>query len=257
MGLFKAKAKNDIFVGFSSSQDLKDNANKKPFIEFVIGGWKNKKSLLRTWINNKEHWHASVNPDMNKSAMVTDDGKFHEYWVSYNDNTVTVGTGKQPGQNITMKATIPPKTVKLIKEIKYFSLCSNNSPIEYKNIKITATNSKKTDISNTALKYNTLLTITSHKFNRNLWNHAGDRHGDKHTEILISSAADKNAVGPASFFYITSPHNKTGEIKYGDSIEIWSFDAGKGTQKLHDFTKKNPGQKLWVNSEKSLGWPSS
>lgn len=95
---------------------------------------------------------------------------------------------------------------------------------------------------------------------RNLWTHAGSRHGDNnaephnHLELLAGCPRGDVRCGTApALFIIQSAENptKTGPIKYGDKLRVVSLFAGAGSPPKSG--QLNPFKFWWLNEDSRWG----
>lgn len=77
---FKVKSCNDVHFALISGQTEYD-----PLYEIVIGGWGNSKSVIRT--------SKQGSPVAQKSGSYLNCNEFVEFWITWNNVTITLGTG--------------------------------------------------------------------------------------------------------------------------------------------------------------------
>lgn len=77
---FKVKSCNDVHFALISGQTEYD-----PLYEIVIGGWGNSKSVIRT--------SKQGSPVAQSSGSYLNCNEFVEFWISWNNITITLGAG--------------------------------------------------------------------------------------------------------------------------------------------------------------------
>lgn len=132
---FEAQGLNDLFVCFAS-EDAFDRAIRnthKEIYEVVIGGWDNKKSVIRTESLGRsvQEVYTKDNPNAKLNRLGSSkSSKNKQYWINVKNGRITVGRGT-PGEGIFLDWTdpYPPK-------VKYIGLSCWNSHVTLSNLKV-------------------------------------------------------------------------------------------------------------------------
>ncbi|XP_046564872.1 uncharacterized protein LOC124273641, partial [Haliotis rubra] len=95
---FKVRASNDAHVALLQDEGVTD----RNIYEVVIGGWGNTQSVIRTGMQHANRVTARHRP-LNGT-------QFRDFWISWEDGVISVGTGKVVGVGMFMSWTDPPLT---------------------------------------------------------------------------------------------------------------------------------------------------
>ncbi|CAC5396720.1 unnamed protein product [Mytilus coruscus] len=124
---FKVKAKNDVHFALISGSTEDD-----PLYEIVIGGWGNKKSVIRTFKQQSP-------PVDSKEKTFLDEGIFKAFWISWNDTTINVGNGLEAAcETVFLEWTNPNGLLQILNAGIYTYYESTGEWIFYKQDVITA-----------------------------------------------------------------------------------------------------------------------
>ena len=116
---FKVKAKSDVHFALISG-----NTESYPLYEIAIGGWTNTKSVIRTV--------KQGTPVDSTRGTFLDEGIFKAFWISWNDDTITVGHGREAANGtIFLKWTNPNGLLEILNAGFYTAFGSTGEWIFY------------------------------------------------------------------------------------------------------------------------------
>ena len=125
---FEAKGTSDIIIGLSPNLRQKQYSE---MYEVNIGKWENQATDIKLKINDQPHITNVILGKDNEEALASP-VEFKQYWISFNNETISFGTNKPSMENKILEWKDPYP----IEKIQYIGISSGNNNIVYKNIEL-------------------------------------------------------------------------------------------------------------------------